>query len=145
MPSIKGRIRITRLGHRGELLLALALLDFAQCYRLTWPSKETLASTTTQFLANVLPLQVWGVIWGLVGVVCLAQAFMRTDRYAFAAASGLKVGWALVHIAAWVWGVPQVWWSAAIWLAFARLVHVIAKVPNQPELVVPPIPTGGAP
>lgn len=136
MPSIKGRIRVTRLGHRGEFLLALALLDIAQCYRLAWPSPETQASAVTQFLAHFLPLPVWGAIWGAVGVVCLVQAFMQTDRYAFAAASALKVGWAAVHIVAWIGGVSQVWWSVAIWLVFARVVHVIAKVPNQPDQAV---------
>ncbi|MEV4180173.1 hypothetical protein AB0J28_01840 [Streptosporangium canum] len=126
-------------------MLALALIDLVQCYRLSFPSAETLASTTTQFLAAVVPLSAWGAIWGAVGVLCLAQAFMASDRYAFAAASMLKVGWALAHIGAWAWGVPQAWWSVVIWLVFARVVHVFAKVPERPELAVSPSPTGGAP
>ncbi|WP_433363964.1 hypothetical protein [Streptosporangium sp. CA-115845] len=134
-----------RVGIRGEFLLALALIDLVQCYRLSFPTAETLASTTTQFLAIVLPLPVWGAIWGVGGVLCLVQAFMASDRFAFAAASTLKVGWALTHVAAWVWGVPQAWWSVAIWLVFARVVHVIAKVPERPELVIPSTPTGGVP
>ncbi len=131
-----------RVGIRGEFLLALALIDVVQCYRLTVPSVETLASPTNQFLAAVLPLPVWGAIWGAVGVLCLVQAFMPRDEYAFVAASALKVGWAIVHAAAWVWGVPQAWWSVVIWLVFARVVHVIAKVSEQPVRVVS---NGGAP
>lgn len=134
-------VRLRHPGVRGEFLLALALIDIAQCYRLTDPSAETLASPTNQFLATVLPLPVWGAIWGAVGVVLLVQAFMATDQYAFVAASMLKVGWAIVHAAAWVWGVPQAWWSVVIWLVFARVVHVIAKVPEPARVVS----NGGAP
>ncbi|MGS2645819.1 hypothetical protein [Streptosporangium sp. G12] len=129
-----------RVGVRGEFLLALALIDLVQCYRLSFPSQETLASPTTQFLAAVLPLPVWGAIWGVVGVLCLVQAFQFADQYAFVGASMLKVGWSLVHIGAWVWGVPQAWWSVVIWLVFARVVHVIAKVPERPEPVALPTP-----
>jgi hypothetical protein len=146
MPAWLCRIR-HRVGVRGEFLLALALIDLVQCYRLTLPSAETLASTTTQFLAAVAPLPVWGAIWGAVGVICLVQAFMASDRYAFAAASMLKVGWSLVHIAAWAWGVSQAWWSVVIWLVFARVVHILARTPERPELAVPSssTPSGGAP
>ncbi|MER7361954.1 hypothetical protein [Nonomuraea wenchangensis] len=64
------------------------------------------------------------------------QAFAANDRWAFAAASALKVGWALLHVAAWVWGVPQAWWSVVIWLGFARVVHTIAKVPEASEPIL---------
>lgn len=143
-PTWLCRIR-RRVGVRGEFLLALALIDLVQCYRLTLPSEETLASATTQFLGSLLPLQAWGAIWGAVGVLCLVQAFQATDRFAFAAASMLKVAFALAHVAAWASGVPQAWWSVAIWLVFARVVHVMAKVPERPDTVVPPTPVGGAP
>lgn len=132
------RIR-RRVGIRGEFLLALALVDFVNAYRLIWPSPATTSSPTSQFLAGLLPLPVWGAVWGGVGLLCLVQAFALRDRWAFAAASALKVGWALFHVAAWVAGVPQAWWSVAIWLAFARVVHTIAKVAEAPE----PIEEGG--
>lgn len=143
-PTWLCRIR-RRVGVRGEFLLALALIDLVQCYRLSFPSQETLASVTTQFLATLLPLPVWGAIWGAVGVLCLVQAFQLADRWAFSAASMLKVAFALAHIAAWASGVPQAWWSVAIWLVFARVVHVMAKVPERPEPAVSPTPAGGAP
>lgn len=134
-----------RVGVRGEFLLALALVDAGQCYRLMFPSAETLSSPTNQFLAVWLPLPVWGGIWGVVGALCLVQAFMASDRFAFASASALKVGWALANIGAWWWSVPQAWWSAVIWLVFARVVHIFAKVPEQPDPAAPSTPTGGVP
>ncbi|SET47880.1 hypothetical protein [Nonomuraea wenchangensis] len=126
-----------RIGIRGEFLLALALLDFVNAYRLTWPSPETSMTPTGQFLAALAPLPVWGAVWAAVGGLCLVQAFAAHDRWAFAAASALKVGWALLHAAAWLWGVPQAWWSVVIWLGFARVVHTIAKVP---EATTPSLP-----
>ncbi|MEV7013259.1 hypothetical protein [Streptosporangium sp. NPDC051022] len=132
-----------RIGIRGEFLLALALLDVCQCVRLCWPSPDTAASPTSQFLSSLLPLPVWGAAWGVVGVLCLVQAFQCRDGWAFAAASSLKVSWALANGAAWAWGVPQAWWSVIIWLAFARVVHILAKVPDQPA--VSSTSTGGAP
>lgn len=134
-----------RVGVRGEFLFALALVDAGQCYRLMRPSAETLASPVNQALATWLPLPAWGAVWGVVGALCLVQAFMATDRIAFAAASSLKVGWALANLAVFVWGVPQAWWSAVIWLVFARIVHVVAKVPERPDLAVPPTSSGGVP
>ncbi|MGW4663167.1 hypothetical protein [Streptosporangium sandarakinum] len=134
-----------RVGVRGEFLLVLAIFDVIQWYRLTWPSRETLASPATQFLAGLMPLPVHGAIWGAVGLLCLVQAFQPHDQWAFMAASMLKVGWALVHVMAWIWGVPSAWWSVVIWLAFARVVHILARVPERPELADPPTPTGGAP
>lgn len=139
MPAQRGRTVVgrvwrlrRRVGIRGEFLLALALLDFVNAYRLIWPSPATVASPTSQFLAGLVPLPVWGVVWGAVGLLCLVQAFAAYDRWAFAAASALKVLWALLHVAAWVWGVPQAWWSVVIWLAFGRVVHTIAKVVERP-------------
>jgi hypothetical protein len=135
-----------RVGARGEFLLALALIDIFQFVRLTWPSPETLDSPTNEFLASLLPLPVWGAVWGAVGAICLVQAFQPRDRWAFAAASMLKVGWALANAGAWAWGVSSAWWSVVIWLVFARIVHVIARVPEQPDLAVSPsTPPGGAP
>ncbi|GAA3416250.1 hypothetical protein GCM10018952_44340 [Streptosporangium vulgare] len=143
-PTWLCRIR-HRVGVRGEFLLALALVDIGQCYRLMFPSAETLASPTNQSLASWMPLPVWGAVWGVVGLLCLVQAFMASDRIAFAAASFLKVGWALANLAVCAWGVSQAWWSVVIWLVFARIVHVFAKVPEQPDPAASPTPTGGAP
>lgn len=122
-----------RVGVRGEFLLALALMDFFNAYRLIFPSAETRASPSIQFLAGLLPLPAWGAVWAGVGLLCAVQAFALHDRWAFTAASALKVGWGVLHAAAWVWGVPQAWWSVVIWLAFGRVVHTIAKTPEAAE------------
>jgi hypothetical protein len=132
-----------RIGRRGAFLLALFLLDTGNAARLTWPSRETLASPTVQFLSGVAPLPLWGAAWGAVGALCLIQAFMTSDRVAFTSASALKVAWALVHVGAWLAGVAQAWWSAVIWLVMAGVVHVIATWPEHPDAVGVPDPPGG--
>lgn len=127
-----GRAR-HRIGRRGAFLMALFLLDTGQAARLTWPADTTLASPTVQFLDSVAPLPLWGAAWGVVGALCLVQAFQVWDRIAFSAASALKMAWALVHIGAWLSGVSQAWWSVIIWLVIAGVVHVIATWPEHPE------------
>jgi hypothetical protein len=127
-----------RLGRRGEFLLALALLDFGNAVRLIWPTQETLASPTSVFLTSWAALPVWGLIWAATGVLCAVQAFMASDQAAFGAASMLKVGWALVHLAAFATGASvQAWWSVLLWLVFARVVHVVGGWPDRNREEVP--------
>jgi hypothetical protein len=124
-----------RIGRRGVFLLALALMDLANAARMLWPPPDALVSPINQFLAFLAPLPVWGVLWGAVGLLCAVQAFMVSDRAAFAAASALKVGWAILHAGAWVAGVENAWWSVAVWLTFAGVVHVIATWPEVPPMI----------
>lgn len=132
VPRLRGLWRCARrrVGRRGAFLLAMAVLDTGQAARLTWPSGTTLASPTIQFLAGVAPLPLWGALWGMVGVLCLAQAFQLRDRAAFSAAAALKVAWAAAHVGAWAAGVAQAWWSVIIWLVIAGVVHLIATWPE---------------
>jgi hypothetical protein len=63
----------------------------------------------------------------MVGLVCLVQAFMLTDRFAFAAASLLKVAWGTVYLLGWVLGQsPRGYVSAVIWLGFAGWLAIIS-------------------
>lgn len=112
-----------RVGRRGACLLFFALLDAIVAASLT----SAPASATYQFLGQLMPLPWWAAIWVLVGVTCAVQAFMVTDRVAFAAASALKVVWGLAQLIGWVFdAIPRGYVAAAIWLAFAAFVQVIA-------------------
>ena len=116
-----------RIGRRGASLLFLALLDLVYAVSLLALPAETRNTPGFVFLVQLLPLGVWGAIWAGVGVLCLAQAFMRVDRSAFAAASSLKVAWGVVYLAGWAIGaIPRGYVSAAVWLAFAGFIQVIA-------------------
>ncbi|MEU4224266.1 hypothetical protein AB0F17_08235 [Nonomuraea sp. NPDC026600] len=120
-----------RVGHRGTALLFFALVDLVYSASLASAPPETLASPSYVFLAQLLPIPVWAVVWLVVGLLCLMQAFMRSDRLAFACASALKVGWGLIYLVGWiVVDLPRGYVAAAIWLAFAGFVHVISRWPE---------------
>ncbi|WP_031165938.1 hypothetical protein [Streptosporangium roseum] len=120
-----------RLSQRGACLLILAAVDVIYAYGLAYAPSETRATPTYSFLAALLPLPVWASIWAAVGGICLVQAWTRRDRVAYAAATALKVGWALLHLGAWAFGVlPRGYVSAAIWLLGAGFVMIVATVPK---------------
>ncbi|MFI6883355.1 hypothetical protein [Streptosporangium canum] len=118
---------IHRIGRRGASLLFLALLDVVYALSLLGAPPETRASPGIAFLMLLLPLPVWAAVWGAVGALCLVQAFLRTDRMAFAAASLLKVAWGTVYLLGWALGdVPRGYVTATIWLGFAAWVAIIS-------------------
>lgn len=123
-----------RVGHRGSALLFFAVLDFVYCYSLLAPSREARESPTLRFLAEFLPLWVWAVAWGAVGVVCLWYAPRRRDQLAFTAAIGIKMAWGLTSLGGWlIGGVDRGYVTAAVWLVFAGFVGIIASWPEPPH------------
>lgn len=134
--AVTGRRLWRCIGRRGTTLLFLATLDIIYAASLAKPPAEAARSATIIYITHVAPLGVWAALWGAVGLVCLAGAFTRRDRWAFTAAIGLKVLWGTVFLAGWaINGLDRGWVSAVIWLAFALLVYVIAGWPEQPETV----------
>ena len=120
-----------RIGHRGATLIFFGLLDLIFCASLLFPAKQDQQSDQLKWLADILPLWAWGLVWGGVGVVCLWYAPRRRDHVGFAAAIGLKVLWGLVSLAGWLVGdAERGWVSVLVWLGFAYLVRVIASWPE---------------
>lgn len=121
----------SRLSQRGACLLLIAVLDLIYAQGLVCVPAETAATPTYAFFAALLALPVWAVLWGAVGLLCLALAWTTHDRAAYVAASALKVLWALLYLGAWVAGIlPRGYVSAAIWLLAAGFVMVVASVPK---------------
>lgn len=120
-----------RIGHRGACLLFFALVDIVYATSLAAAPPETRAAASYTFLAGILPLPVWAVLWAAVGLACLTQAFMTHDRPAFVAASCLNVSWGSLHLAGWLLEeIPRGYVSAVIWLVFGGFVQVIASWPE---------------
>lgn len=116
-----------RIGRRGASLLFLALLDLVYSASLLAVPPETRSAGSYAFLARMLPLPAWAAIWGAVGLVCLVQAFARTDVIAFGAASLLKVLWATVYLIGWALGdIPRGWLASVIWYGFAVWLAIIS-------------------
>lgn len=119
-------LRLT-VGRRGAALLFFALLDVVYAASLI----DAPTSGSYRFLADVLPLTAWAAMWAAVGALCAVQAFMRSDRVAFAAAALIKVVWGIIQLLGWaIADLDRGYVSAVIWLALAAFVHVIAGWPE---------------
>jgi PAS domain S-box-containing protein len=89
------------------------------------------AAPAYAMLAAIVPLSAWAVAWGVIGVLCLVQVFMRSDRVAFAAASALLLLYGLVYVLSTFTGAnPRGWVGGAVWLAFGGWVALIATWPE---------------
>lgn len=125
-----------RVGRRGFSLLFLGLLDVLYAQSLWSQPPEVRNTPGPQFVGTVVPLSTWAVIWAMVGLVCLVQAFMRMDRVAFAAASALMLTWGLLNVAGWSVGeVPRGWVAGSIWVAFGAWITIIATWPETTEVI----------
>lgn len=119
------------VGKRGRMLLFFGSLDVVYALSLTAPDETTRRLPMFVWLAEIAPLWTWALSWGIAGVVCLWQAFRRRDSIGFATAIGLKIGWGIVCVLAWLFGgVDRGYVAAAIWLGLAYVVSVIASWPE---------------
>jgi hypothetical protein len=124
---------LRRIGRRGSALLFFAFLDLVYAYSLAAPTAEARRTVTLAYIAYVAPLWAWSVLWGLVGAICLVQAFISHDRVAFSATMGLKVLFGLTVLSGWLAGaIERGYVGAAIWLALAGWVYIISTWPEPP-------------
>jgi hypothetical protein len=118
---------LRRVGRRGASLLFVSLLDIVYAVSLLTIPPESRGSPGIAFLELLLPLPVWAAIWAAVGLTCMVQAFMVSDRIAFAVASLLMVVWGTVYLLGWALGeIPRGFVSAVIWLGFAGWLAIIS-------------------
>lgn len=119
------------LGRRGSFLLFLALLDLVYGFSLLLPTADARINPSFLFLANILPLELWGLLWLAVGLVCLVFAFRKQDSFGFAAAMFLKILWAMTFLLGWIFvGLPRAYLSATIWGAFVIIIWLISTWPE---------------
>jgi hypothetical protein len=124
-----------QVGRRGAFLLFLAMLDVVYGYYILDPPKGLPRSVYTYPL---LPSGVWGCWWLATAGICLAGAFMKSDRVAYGAAALIKTAWGLRFVYQWYLGVSMAWVSMSVWLVFAFIVLVIAGWPEQAPGPSPP-------
>lgn len=135
-----------RLGHRGLFLLLLGLVqviygagllaaDHDVRHEHWWPAS----------VGNLggFPLDMWGTVWVLIGVLCLITSWTTTDRVSFAAAVLLNTGWAAFAVQRWIATAEAGSWApAAIYTGIAVGVFLVSGWPDIPK--PPPGPPPGA-
>lgn len=120
------------IGRRGRVLLFFGCLDLIYAFSLSAPGASARTAPFFRWLASIMPLWAWAVLWGGAGVICLWQALRRRDQVGFAAAICLKVCWGLVSLGGWLFGgVDRGYVSAAIWLGLAWFVWTISGWPEE--------------
>jgi hypothetical protein len=120
-----------RIGYRGTFLSFFALLDYLYGFSLIYPPDEAKRSPSARFLAEVIPLEAWGTIWILVAIILTIGVFAERDRWAFTAATGLKMLWGMTYLVGWaLFHLDRGWVSAVIWLVLAA---VMLRISGWPE------------
>lgn len=120
-----------RVGRRGAALLFFATLDVIFGWSLLDPTSSVATSPGYRWLAGVFPLEVWGGLWLLVGLLCLTGAFIHEDSIAWVAAMSIKVMWGVLWFLGWWFaGIERGWVAAAVWLPMAALVALLAGWPE---------------
>lgn len=114
-----------RIGRRGAALLFFAELDLIYGYSLAFPPRGIPPTATTRYFATLLPMDVWAAMWIVTGLACLVCAFLRHDRFAYAAAIAVKVMWGgLALMGFWFADLPPT--AGAIWVSLAGLVWILS-------------------
>jgi|1185.fasta_scaffold220807_2 hypothetical protein len=125
-----------RIGRRGAILLILAVVDVAYGLSLMAPPPDSVGSAATVWRQHYAPLWVWGTGWLVIAAILIVSAFLRDDRFGYAAAIGWKIVWALTTLTSWIiGGVPRGWVQSIIWAVFAGMIVVDAGRPedSRPE------------
>jgi hypothetical protein len=120
------RCVLQHAGRRGAFLGFLAILDLAYGYSLFSFPRAAL-----QGINIGIPIEAWGWIWIVTGLVCATGIFLRSDRVQYTFAALLKTAWGFLW--AWLWwqGEPNSWASVAVWLSFAMTIVLIAGWPEH--------------
>ncbi|MCX4801797.1 hypothetical protein OG594_09050 [Streptomyces sp. NBC_01214] len=123
-----------QLGRRGTIL---------SCYGIVWilygfgqlvtpqPDQRGLKLALTLF-----PLDTWGWLWIVAGIIAIACAWAPPGRDAagFAALVLIVLPWMATYLAAWITGdSPRGWVAAAIWMLICIPVMVVAGWPEAPR------------
>ena len=117
-----------RPGHptrRGALLLLLGLLYLmiGGSYALIDREPKTIEPYT--FAMVLAPIEVWGALWALCGLVGVIGAFNRhLDRYGFVALTAFSSLWGILAFMSAATGHPLGLVAGAIWMSWAGVLLI---------------------
>lgn len=115
------------IGRRGASLLFVGGLSLIIAASLLIAPPEVRSQPAYQALGAIMPLSWWGVVWLISGILSWVQAFMRSDRIAFALAAWLMFAYGLAYAVGSITGNnPRGWVGAGVWIAFGCWISLIS-------------------
>lgn len=124
-----------RIGVRGDVLLALGVIDIAQAVSLIRGDP----GASYDWFGSVIPLPAWAALWFSAAAVIIYHAFREDDHIGYVAAVGIKLVWGVGCFAAWlladVTALGGVFWlmlSVVIWRVAGWLARVDLSENGQP-------------
>jgi hypothetical protein len=139
-------ISTSRLGIRGGFLLTMAVLSSVYGGSIMFPDQATMERADTVWRNNYAHPLTWGIMWCIVGAVCLVTAFMRRDQLGFGVASFWLVFWSLQGLSSQIWGgYARGYVTAVIFLAFLAAIVLASGIHQCPDQKVtqPPYDQNG--
>jgi len=110
-----------QVGIRGDVLLALGVIDVAQAASLL----RDQPSAAYEWFGSVAPLEMWAAIWLGAGLLCIYHAFRKDDHLGYVAAVGIKLLWGGGCFAAWILSDVTAL-GGVLWLMFSVVIWRVA-------------------
>lgn len=108
-------------------MLFFAGLDLVWARTLAFPDATTANGQLFRYFASILPLRVWAILWALVGIACLVDAFLPRDRWGYEASILVYLLWSgLGFVGVWFANVAPT--TPTAFLVLAGLVWRLSKL-----------------
>lgn len=126
-------------GPRGYAMLSLSLVAIFRAVDYLKYAQPGYTPSALRELATIVPTWVWGILWGITGLMVLFSAFRERQALALALLAGMSFLWAVIYIvtAAFRGGAPEAtaaWLSALGFVAFAVIVVALARMINPARI-----------
>lgn len=124
-------------------MLALAVLAFGRALAYLQPATPGFTPNILIDLMTVIPIPVYGILWGVTGLVLTVAAFRQHHANALAVAAGASILWAMVYIHAAITRAGEngftesigSWITATNYAATAVIIVCLSKLINKVERV----------
>lgn len=131
--------RPKRFSRRNHALLSFGLLYAVYGYYLFELATVDRVGGIQAYADNLMPLEAWGAVWILCGMIAVAQSFKRYITpiawVSLAAISWAWAGLALLALADGVGAVAYEVTSLAIWMLMADLVTLLAGWVDEQRMI----------
>lgn len=84
-----------------------------------------------EVITSVIPIEGWGGIWLVVGMLCIVKAFSKFEGVAIPFATGLMAGWGCAYLIGWILTIgteetSRGWLTASSYLIPAVVIGILS-------------------